>query len=90
MDESTEVSPREREVVRVISRLKIAVGDLEETAKQFNARLEGVIGGELNKEAEEVILPEFGSKLGQELNNIHGRIYKAGKSLHDLLQRVEL
>ena len=85
------VPTRETEIHRVVSRLSEVAKDLEETVKAYHARLEGVVvGGLLDVDKEQAGKPEFGTKLGQELDNIHNKIHRAGKSLYDLLQRVEL
>ena len=89
-DKMTSVSTRETEISRVVSKLREAAKDSEETAKAYYARLEGVVVGGLEDDREEAVKSEFGTKLGQELDNIYNRIYKAGKSLHELLQRIEL
>ena len=84
------VPARETEISRIVSTLKEDARDLEETVKAYHVRLEGVISGGNLKEVEEAKVPEFGTKLGQELDNIHDKIHRAGKSLDDLLQRIEL
>ena len=81
---------RETEITEQVSRLSSFAENLGETTKKYQARLQGVISGELKDTDDKAKNPECSSKLGQELMNIHDKLCQSGRLLEELLNHIEL
>ena len=81
---------REPELSKSCERLRNSVEMLESNLIDLQTRLSGVLSPESPDSSDKVSIPEFSTKLGQELSLCVGRINKAVDFIQQIKNRLEV